>query len=127
MLVKYLLICTCLGRSFARELEVKVYDEKHIKPHLRKYHPSTLRWILFYNYIINPEITGKYERIWMVDVRDTMFQLDPFRGAGHLYPDMRSSTKDVFNVFTGVEHIHIGQCGWNSGWIRDCFGDKTRA
>ena len=27
-----------------------------------------------------------------------------------------------FHVFTGVESFPIKECGWNSGWIKDCFG-----
>lgn len=106
-------------------VNLSVYTERDLKPHLRKYHPSTLRWILFHSYLSNLERIGKYDQIWMVDVRDTMFQLDPFGEETHLYVNMKgSSSKEVFNVFTGVEHIPIGQCGWNSGWIRDCFGEK---
>lgn len=52
----------------------------------------------------------------MVDARDTYFQSDPFL--------FLSTTKPSLHVFNGVETIPIRQCGWNSGWIRDCFGEK---
>lgn len=25
-------------------------------------------------------------------------------------------------TFHGVEHKTIGKCGWNGGWVKDCFG-----
>jgi hypothetical protein len=27
-----------------------------------------------------------------------------------------------FYAFNGVETRTIGQCGWNSGWVKACFG-----
>lgn len=52
----------------------------------------------------------------MMDVRDSYFQSDPFA----LMPP---PTQSSFYAFNGVESINIGQCGWNGGWVRDCFGD----
>ena len=102
------------------------YNESDLQPHLRNYHASTLRWILFYDYMSNPERQGKFGRIWMVDVRDTTFQIDPFGEETHLFPKGKgSSGREILNVFAGVENVPIGRCGWNSGWIRDCFGAKT--
>mmetsp|Transcript_49949 Transcript_49949/g.67977 ORF Transcript_49949/g.67977 Transcript_49949/m.67977 type:complete len:266 (-) Transcript_49949:241-1038(-) len=54
-----------------------------------------------------------YRKVILADVRDTMFQADPF---------LRFETG--FYVFHGVETRTIGECGWNSGWIRDCFGQS---
>lgn len=50
----------------------------------------------------------------MADVRDTMFQTDPF-----------SRFDQGFYAFHGVESRTIGECGWNSGWVKDCFGQAT--
>lgn len=55
-----------------------------------------------------------YNRVWMVDVRDTYFQADPFT-----FVDIKSPS---FHIFHGQEAFPISQCGWNSGWIKDCFG-----
>ena len=115
-------------REIASKFSVNLieYNESDLEPHLRNYHASTLRWILFYDYMSNPERQGKFGRIWMVDVRDTTFQVDPFGEETYLYPtDKGSSDGEILNVFAGVESIPISQCGWNSGWIRDCFGTKT--
>ena len=53
----------------------------------------------------------------MIDVRDSYFQADPFDPI--LDPDEKA-----FLVFHGVETILISQCGWNGGWVKDCFGKK---
>lgn len=30
-------------------------------------------------------------------------------------------------AFHGVESMKIGECGWNGGWVKDCFGDQVLA
>lgn len=52
-----------------------------------------------------------------MDVRDTYFQRDPFT--------IFTADTPSLNVFGGVESKAIRRCGWNSGWIRDCFGERT--
>jgi hypothetical protein len=52
----------------------------------------------------------------MIDVRDSFFQSDPFA----IIPQKESA----FYVYKGVESIQISQCGWNGGWVRDCFGEQ---
>ena len=42
-----------------------------------------------------------------------MFQSDPFAIV----------TSPGFYAFHGIESRTIGECGWNGGWIRDCFGN----
>ena len=54
----------------------------------------------------------------MIDVRDSMFQADPFAMIAH--------EKSAFYTFKGVEDKTITQCGWNGGWIKDCFGQVVR-
>jgi hypothetical protein len=51
-----------------------------------------------------------------LDVRDTYFQDDPFQ---YINPDQSN-----LHVFQGVQDKSIRDCGWNSGWIKDCFGDN---
>jgi hypothetical protein len=53
----------------------------------------------------------------MIDVRDSFFQSDPFA--------ILSTKKSAFYVYKGVESLQISQCGWNGGWVRDCFGEQT--
>mmetsp|Transcript_26200 Transcript_26200/g.38816 ORF Transcript_26200/g.38816 Transcript_26200/m.38816 type:complete len:481 (+) Transcript_26200:100-1542(+) len=80
------------------------------------YHPSTLRWTMIYNFFQVDANRKKYQRVWMIDVRDSMFQSDPFA----ILPVDGSA----FYAFKGVETKVISQCGWNGGWVRDCFGES---
>mmetsp|Transcript_21615 Transcript_21615/g.30983 ORF Transcript_21615/g.30983 Transcript_21615/m.30983 type:complete len:498 (+) Transcript_21615:3-1496(+) len=81
---------------------------------MNKFHPSTSRWPLIHKYL--SDHGTKYNRIWMLDVRDTYFQSDPF--------EFMSPTDKNLNVFQGVESMKISQCGWNSAWVSDCFGKE---
>lgn len=51
----------------------------------------------------------QYQRVWMVDVRDTFFQSDPFA--------MLPVRQSQFYAFKGVESKSIKNCGWNGGWV----------
>ena len=84
---------------------------------LESYHPSSLRWGLILKYFKNEETRKKYFKVLLVDVRDTFFQSDPFEL-------ISEGVSSVFYGFKGVESITISECGWNGGWIRDCFGDN---
>lgn len=84
---------------------------------LRSYHPSTIRWILFQHVLNNSTLlSNSYEKVLFADVRDTVFQSDPF--------PLMQSTSGEFKVFAENLGQSIASCGWNSGWIRDCFGEK---
>jgi hypothetical protein len=84
---------------------------------MSKYHPSSTRWFLFYDYLKKKDkYRIIYKRVWMIDVRDSYFQNDPF---SFVNPHISS-----FHVFHGVESITISQCGWNGGWVKDCFGNE---
>jgi hypothetical protein len=82
--------------------------------HMSTFHPSTLRWPLIKQYFDDKAVKEKYNRVWLADVRDTYFQSDPFAM-------MAVDTKGFF-TFSGVESVSIEQCGWNGGWVKDCFG-----
>jgi hypothetical protein len=64
-------------------------------------------------------VAARYRRVWMIDVRDSFFQADPFA----FVPPSATS----LHVFSGVESFPIKECGWNSGWINDCFGPAVLA
>jgi hypothetical protein len=92
-----------------------------VPENMRSYHASTLRWILYKDLLSEHEgYKMIYNRVWLLDVRDTYFQLDPFSFIA--YSDTSPSS---LHVFHGVESVSLGQCGWNSGWVRDCFGDTV--
>jgi len=93
------------------------FDLSSLDESIRKYHPSTLRWPLIYNFFKDSAIQSKYNRVWMIDVRDSAFQKDPFV--------MLPAGESAFYAFGGVEDKLIADCGWNAGWIRDCFGEQT--
>lgn len=83
--------------------------------HMANFHPSTLRWELFRTFFTDHEgYKMIYNRVFLLDVRDTFFQHDPFT---FFAPELSS-----FHVFQGVASKSIGQCSWNKGWIEDCFG-----
>lgn len=67
-------------------------------------------------YYIQSSETQLVSRFWLIDVRDSYFQGDPFFFVG---------TKPALHIFNGVESKNINGCGWNSGWIKDCFGTTT--
>jgi len=81
-------------------------------PQLRPYHPSSYRWPLIHDYV--QQHRNDIDRVLMVDVRDSAFQLDPFT----------AEPSPGFHAYNGVEAKPIAQCGWNGGWVKDCFGQE---
>lgn len=88
------------------------------KNFLTEYHPSSLRWGMIFNFFENVSTRNRYSKVLLIDVRDSYFQSNPF----YILPKEKRS---VLYVFKGVESVSIGDCGWNGGWVKDCFGDKT--
>ncbi len=121
------------------------YDRMKLLPaYLSTYHPSSLRWILF-DWFFNHD-SGKYansfDRILALDIRDSVFQSDPFtqfnfqlntqtRTVMEVPDNDRNMTERVqldrnrMLVFGENRIIPITKCDWNRGWIQDCFGDKV--
>lgn len=85
-----------------------------IEEKYRSYHPSSLRWILLQQYFQSKKAKQElqYDQVLLIDVRDSYFQGNPFEKHSSSY----------FNVYQGVDTLTISQCGWNGGWIKDCFG-----
>jgi hypothetical protein len=47
--------------------------------YLRKYHPSSLRWIFYHQlFTSSSKFTQAFDHILVADVRDTAFQSNPF-------------------------------------------------
>lgn len=103
-----------------------------------KYHPSTLRWLLIPTLLrsittsditTNDITTQKIDSdkptytpsVLLIDARDSYFQRDPF---SYLPTSSQSNPLTFLHTFTGVESITISECGWNGGWIKDCFGTE---
>ena len=131
-----------------------VYDREKLEPaFIRSYHPSSLRWILF-DWLFTIE-GGKYGKMFdyvlTLDVRDSVFQSDPFElfekeyaydiTNPHFQPsstysnihfsDVKAVTGSGSNndsrLFFFGENvmIPIDRCSWNSNWIRDSFGEEV--
>ena len=87
-------------------------------PQMRSFHPSTFRWPLIARFL-EAHAASQYRGVLFADVRDTAFQANPFTS-------ILEGDSHVFYAFHGVESRTIGECGWNGGWIKDCFGEKKR-
>jgi len=74
-------------------------------------HPSTSRWPIAYEFLKARQ--GDYDRVLFADIRDTIFQSNPF------------AIIDGPGLFTAMEKNVIRDCGWNTGWIRDCFSKEV--
>lgn len=105
--------------AIRHNIRIQNFEIQHLDPQLQPYHPSTLRWFLFHQFLSAPDNTNRFGRLWLVDVRDTYFQRDPF--------ELLEADTESFLVFTGVEDLPIGKCGWNGGWVRDCFSTDVYA
>lgn len=96
---------------------VQRFDVSKFPARIQKYHPSSYRWLLIDELMKELETTGKpYDNVMFVDVRDTVYQRDPF-----VIVDGHPGFHAFLEAATGPP---IRKCGWNSGWIKDCFGEK---
>jgi hypothetical protein len=79
------------------DIEIVSYNPKDLgfSIDISAFHPSTSRWPLINKYL--EEHGSSYSRIWMLDVRDTYFQSDPF--------EFVSSEESNFHVFNGVVRV----------------------
>lgn len=76
----------------------------------RNWHPATLRFFLYEAWLIAHD--GQYRRILHSDVRDVVFQRDPFSepwSAG-------------IHAFLENPRLTIGNEPYNAAWIEACFG-----
>ena len=75
------------------KIEIVEYDPSNMgfAIDISKFHPSSSRWPLINKYL--EEHGSSYKRVWMLDVRDSYFQSDPFQFV---------SDVTNFNVFNGV-------------------------
>ena len=84
---------------------LKPYDLYSFPAHIQAFHPSTLRWSMMYEYLSAASVSSQYGRVWMIDVRDSYFQRNPFT--------MLDKSHRGFLTFKGVEDKKIRACGWN--------------
>jgi hypothetical protein len=62
-----------------------------------------------------PDGRPPYEHVFFCDVRDTAFQSDVF---------LANKGRKGFVAFLEHKVRTIGDCGWNSKWVSDCFGQE---
>lgn len=87
-------------------------------PSLRSYHPSTYRWPVLYRFL--DKYQDHFDQILLADIRDTFFQSDPFK---HVMGKHVNDDNPAF--ITYLESKRIRDCGWNRGWIQDCFANDV--
>ena len=109
-------------------VEVQRFDPATFaEPRHRDYHPSSYRWLLIRDWLASPAAAARgYEAVLFADVRDVVFAADPFArmaardgGGGGPLPG--------FYAFLEAAPRTIAECGWNAGWVRDCYGEAGLA
>lgn len=74
-----------------------------------------LRYFLYQDYLTNSPRT--FERILLTDVRDVIFQRDPF---SHPWPDGLNATLED-------QRVTVVSCPFNAHWVREHLGPETLA
>jgi hypothetical protein len=120
LLVNYPISLRILEIAQRTDIVLLEYKLGTLKPaFINNYHAASLRWILYHRYLSERGIGSLYDKVLFTDVRDVAFQADPF-------PWLPSNTSIAFQEGALVG-IPIAECGWNSGWIKDCFGEKLKS
>ena len=92
-----------ISRFLREEKQIRVctFDEKSYSMPIHAF-----RYFLYRDFL--EAFANKYDRVMIADVRDVLFQRDPF--------DFDMSDLNVF-----LEDVIIGQCPYNSNWITSRF------
>ena len=104
--------------AVSNDVKIIEYRIDQLPQEMSSFHPSTTRYHLFFNYFQDESIRSSYRNVFMIDVRDSYFQRDPFEA-------IRTGEQQAFHVFTGVTTVSIGKCGWNGKWVEECFGHQV--
>ncbi|GAB3637405.1 hypothetical protein GCM10027422_29950 [Hymenobacter arcticus] len=116
------------GESSIKKLEsigVEVIRYNTIFPYIAKPHPDNFkllpdpihiynfRHFLYLDYLLKHE--GEFEKVLLTDVRDVVFQRDPFdfNMENALYVAMESRTRKT------------ADCQYNSAWIKNGYGEEV--
>jgi len=79
------------------------------------YHLQNARWFGYLEFFMDRLRKGHLPRqVLFTDVRDVIFQDDPFKGRG-----------TGLDVFQENESARLGECPINRYWMRTCFGDHV--
>jgi hypothetical protein len=95
----------------------------------RDFHPSSTRWMLMHDHLASWPESRQYNAIMVTDVRDTVFQRDPFVAMRIGASGAVEGEEVRRGVWVAMEtaHVSIAQEGWNRGWIQDCYGAEMVA
>ena len=74
--------------------------------------PNLLRWSLYRRYL--EENRGRFDRVLMVDLRDVVFQSDPF---GQVDPAQ-------LHIYAEEGDVTVGQSAWNTRTMLRAFGPE---
>jgi len=72
---------------------------------------------LMFHYLKETYQQKGYSKVLIIDVRDTVFQADPF---AKLF-----TGQSVFYAFEEGGDLTLDECKWNREWILDCFGEQV--
>ena len=102
-------------------VQLHEFSEADLPSAAAGYHPSTYRWMQMRDWMKEVGAGGAqpYEGVMFTDSRDTVFQGNPFTA---MQAALGGSAGRGFFAFQEAKPTTIGQCGWNSGWVKDCFG-----
>ena len=102
----------------AFDVTLQMFDTAALPARVQAYHPSSYRWILMRDYMRSTAAAAAAGAplgpVFFTDVRDTVFQGDLFA---------RLEERGLY-VFQEQRPGTIAACGWNSGWVKDCFGEE---
>jgi hypothetical protein len=98
-------------------------------PAVRKYHPSSYRWLLIRDWLADAAAAAgyapgagrppPYTAVFFTDVRDAVWQGNVFAA--------NAARNDGLTVWLEARTNRIRGCGWNSKWVKDCFGEDGLA
>jgi hypothetical protein len=125
-------VCLFAGESISivtiavlRRFGVEVIRYKDKFPFVPDPHEENVKWLpnpiyiynyrhfLYLDYLLKHP--GEFRNVLMTDVRDVIFQKDPFD----------FDVQDGIHVAMESSKIPIGRCPWNSGWIISGFGEAA--
>jgi len=73
------------------------------------------RHVAYYDYLVKLHDSGiRYDKIFLTDVRDVLFQIEPFQAI----------PVDPITFFLESDVVTIGTCECNSSWIASGFGER---
>ena len=89
-------------------VQVQKFSIGQFSDKVQKFHPSSYRWMLIRDWM-KAQSPGAYDNVLFIDVRDSVFQRDPFA---------EIEGKPGFYAFLEAKPKTIAECGWNAGWVR---------